>query len=128
MAFALPELSHHARNKPGLPPRRLDVFLQIAMGVAAGITRSRIGPGPAFVVGGAGGLAGVIAFGALEVEILVVAAETVDRGFDRGILRLDHAGAADAGDAAIILGAGRHVAFEPAHRAIGRVGGITKTP
>ena len=76
-------LPHHARGKPGLPPRRLDVLLQEAMRFLAGIARPGIGPGAAFVVGGAGGLAGVVAVAALEVETLVVAAEAVDRGFDR---------------------------------------------
>src|SRR4249920_3652602 len=66
-------LPHHARGKPGFPARRLDVFLQEAMRFLAGIARPRIGPGAAFVVGGAGGLAGVVAFAAVEVETPVVA-------------------------------------------------------
>src|SRR4051812_6077818 len=99
-------LPHHARGKPGLAPRRLDVFFQITMRIAAGIAGPGIGPGPAFVVGGAGGLALVVAFAAaFDVEIPVVAAETVDRGFDRAVAQFDHAGAAHAGDAAIVRGA-----------------------
>ena len=54
-------LPHHARGKPRLAPRRLDVFFQEAVRFPAGIARPRIGPGAAFVVGGAGGLAGVVA-------------------------------------------------------------------
>src|SRR5438270_13227051 len=93
-------LPHYARGKSRLAPRRLDVFVQKAMRRAPGIAGPRVSPGAAFVVGGAGGLAFVIAFAAgLDVEIPVVAAKAVDRGFDGGRLRLDHAGAADAGDA-----------------------------
>ena len=62
-------LPHHARDKPGLAPRRLDLLFQEAMRVPADIARPRIGPGPAFVVGGAGGLAGLVALAALEFEI-----------------------------------------------------------
>ena len=57
-------LPHHARGKPRLAPRRLDVLFQEAMRFAAGIAGPRIGPGPAFVVGGAGRLAGLVAFAA----------------------------------------------------------------
>src|SRR5882724_5486109 len=97
-------LPHHAGREPGFPPWRLDVFLQEAMRFAPGIAGPRIGPGAAFVVGGAGRLAFVVAFApALHIEILVVAAKAVDRGFDRGVARLDHAGAAHAGDATIVL-------------------------
>src|SRR6185295_6978576 len=121
-------LPHHARDEPRLAPRRLDVLFQIAMRVTADIAGPGIGPGAAFVVGGARRLAGLVALGAFQIEIAIVAAETVDRGFDRTAALLDHAGAAHAGDAAIILRARRHVALEPAHRASGRVGRITKTP
>src|SRR4029453_1358497 len=94
----------------------------------AGIARPRIGPGAAFVVGGASGLAGVVAVAGLEVEILVVAAEAVDRGFDGLGAPLDHAGAAHARDTAITLHARRHVALEPAHRAAGDIGRIVEAP
>src|SRR6059058_1610044 len=90
-------LPHHAGRKSRLPPRRLDVFLQKAVRLAPGIAGTRIGPGAAFVVGGAGRLAGVVAVPGAEIEILVVAAKPIDRGFDRGGSRLDHAGAAHAG-------------------------------
>src|SRR5215510_14409296 len=89
-------LPHHTRRKPGLPSRRLDVLLQEAMRFLAGIAGARVSPGAAFVVGGAGGLAGVVAVAGLEVEILVVAAEAVDRGLDGLGAPLDHAGAAHA--------------------------------
>src|SRR6185295_17351383 len=119
----------HARGKPGFPPRRLDVLFQEAVRFLAGIAGPRIGPGAAFVVGGAGGLAGVVAaVAAFEIKALVVAAEAVDRGFDRLVAPLDHAGAAHAGDAAIALHPRRHVALEPAHRAVGEVGRITEGP
>src|SRR4051812_5045513 len=122
-------LPHHARGKPRLPPRRLDVLLQEALRVLAGIARPRIGPGAAFVVGGAGGLAGVVAaVAALEIKTLVVAAEAVDRGFDGLVAPFDHTGAAHAGDAAIALHPRRHVAFEPTHRAVGEVGRIAEGP
>src|SRR5450631_436065 len=97
------------------------------MRVLALIARPRIGPGAAFVVVGAGGLAGLLAL-IFQSEIAVVAAEAVDRGFDRAVLRLDHAGAAHAGDAAIVLGAGRHGILQPAHRAAGGIGRIGKGP
>src|SRR4051812_42109829 len=121
-------LPHHARGKPGLAPRRLDVFLQEAMAVLAGIAGAGIGPGPAFIVGGAGGLAGGVAIVALWVENFLVAAKTVDRGFDGAVARLDHAGTAHAGDAAIILHPRRHIALEPAHRAAGDVGRVAEGP
>src|SRR4051812_48974691 len=82
---ALAPLSHHAGNEPGLAARRLDVLLQVAMRLAAGVARPGVGPGPAFVVGGAGGLAGVLALSNLEVKILVIPAGTVARGFDRRV-------------------------------------------
>src|SRR4051812_15685869 len=128
--FAHPtaSLPHDARDKPRLAPRRLDVLFQIAVRVAADIAGSCIGPGAAFVVGGARRLAGLVAFSAFHVEIAIVAAETVDRGFDRTAVLLDHAGAAHAGDAAIVLGARRHVALEPAHRAAGGIGRIIEAP
>src|SRR5882724_6611459 len=98
------------------------------MRILAGIARPGIGPGAAFVVGGAGGGAGFITVAAFKIEILVVAAEAVDRGFDRIVLRFDHAGAADAGDAATILDPRRHAALEPAHRTTGRIGRIVEAP
>src|SRR5882757_9374569 len=98
------------------------------MRILAGIARPRVGPGAAFIVGGAGRLAGIVAVVALDVEIPVVAAEAIDRGFDRAIPGLDHAGAAHAGDAATILYARRHAALEPAHRATGRIGRIVEAP
>src|SRR5439155_187379 len=79
-------------------------FLQEAVRLLAGIAGPGIGPGAAFVVGGAGGLAGVVAaVAALEIKTLVVAAEAVDRGFDCLVAPFDHAGAAHAGDTAIAL-------------------------
>src|SRR4029079_11444764 len=121
-------LPHHARREPRLAARWLDVLLQEALRLLAGIARPRIGPGAAFVVGGAGGLAGVVAVAALEIETLVVAAETVDRGFGCLVASFDHAGAAHAGDTAIALHPRRHVALEPAHRAVGEVGRIAEGP
>src|SRR5437763_2075069 len=123
--YALP---NHTRGKPRLPPRRLDVFLQEAVRLLAGVARPRIGPGAAFVVGGAGGLAGVVAVAALEIEALVVAAVAVDRGFDGIVAPFDHAGAAHAGNAAIALQARRQAALEPAHRTVGQVGRIAEGP
>src|SRR3954453_1511434 len=121
-------LPHHAGDEPRLAVRRLDVLFQKAVRVAADIARPRIGPGAAFVVGGAGRLAGLVALAAVQIEIPVVAAEPVDRGFDRTGALLDHAGAAHAGDAAIILRPRRNIALEPAHRASGSGGRIVETP
>src|SRR5437899_2390314 len=122
-------LPHDARRKPRLAPRRLDVLLQEAVRFLAGIAGPGIGPGAAFVVGGAGGLAGVVAaVAALEIKTLVVAAEAVDRGFDCLVAPFDHAGAAHAGDTAIALHPRRHVALEPAHRAFDQVGRIAEGP
>src|SRR3954471_17525112 len=81
------DLPHHPRDKPRPAARRLDDFFQKAVRFPAGIARPRIGPGAAFVVGGAGRLAFVVAFAAgLDDEIAEVAAKTVDRGFDRRVL------------------------------------------
>src|ERR1700748_1099325 len=81
-------LPHHARRETRLAPRRLDVFFQEAVRGLAGIARARISPGAAFVVGGAGSLGLVVpATAPLEIEITVIAAEAVDRGFDRRVPR-----------------------------------------
>src|SRR5260370_39089872 len=98
------------------------------MRILADIAGARIGPGPAFVVLGAGRLAGLIALVALQPEILVIAAEPVDRKFLDGVARFDHAGAAHARDAAIILDARRHAVLEPAHRAAGVIGRVVESP
>src|SRR5438128_2323008 len=122
-------LPHDAGRKPRLAPRRLDVLLQEAVRFLAGIAGPGIGPCAAFVVGGAGGLAGVVAaVAALEIKTLVVAAEAVNRGFDCLVAPFDHAGAAHAGDTAIALHPRRHVALEPAHRAFDQVGRIAEGP
>src|SRR5260370_28954069 len=121
MTLRAAALPHHARDDPGLAPRGLDVFFQKAACVFSDISRPRIGPGPAFVVAGASRLAGIVAFAALEFEIAVIAAESVDRNFLGRAARFDHAGAAHARDAAIVLSARRHVALQPAQRAAGGV-------
>src|SRR5229473_7546941 len=121
-------LPHHARDEPGLAPRRLDFLFQEAVGGFSGISRPRIGPGPALVVAGAGRLALIVAVAAFQFETAIIAAGPVDRGLDRAIARFDHAGAAHAGDAAIVLGARRHVALEPADRAAGDVGRVVEAP
>src|SRR5258705_5086512 len=92
------------------------------------ISRARVGPGAAFVVTGTRGLADFIVLAALEIEAFVIAAEPVDRGLHRAVARLDHAGAADPGDTAIVGRARRHGVFQPADRARGDVGGVTKGP
>src|SRR6266481_3643663 len=121
-------LPHHARDEPGLAPRRLDVFFQEAVRILSDISRPRIGPGTAFVVVDTGRLAGIVAVAAFQTEIAVVAAQPVDRNFLGAVARLDHAGAAHARDAAIVLGAHRHVALEPTHRAAGDVGRVVEAP
>src|ERR1700722_5435003 len=103
-------LPHHARDKTGPAPRRLDFLFQETVRVFAGISRPGIAPGPTFVVAGAGRLAGFVALAFFQFETVVVAAGPVDRGLDRPVARLDHAGAAHAGDTAGVLGARRHVA------------------
>src|ERR1700761_9311390 len=121
-------LPHHARDEPGLAARRLDFLFQEAMRLAAGIAGAGKGPGAAFVVGGAGGLAGLVALAVLELKTVIVAAGPGDRVLDAGIARLDDAGAADAGDAAIVRHPRRHRALQPAHRARGDVGRIAEGP
>ena len=98
------------------------------MRVAAGIAGPGVGPGAALVVSGAGGLAGLVAVAALQFEILVVAAEAVDRGFDGAVARFDHAGAAHPGDAANVLHPRRHAVLQPAHRAVVGIGRIVEAP
>src|SRR5450631_1731144 len=121
-------LPHHARDKSGLAARRLDVFFQEAVRAFFDVSRPRIGPGPTLVVVDTGGLAGFVALAVVQSEIAVVAAEPVDRGFDRAVARLDHAGAAHARDAAIILGAGRDSALQPAYRATSSIGRVVEAP
>src|SRR6202051_1698784 len=121
-------LPHHARGKPGLVPRRLYFLLQEAVRFLSDIPRPRIGPGPAFVVVGTGGLADLVALTAFQGEAAVIAAGPVDRGFDRAVARLHHAGAAHARDAAIVLHPRRHAALQPAHRAAGDIGRVVETP
>src|SRR5450755_2184909 len=121
-------LPHHARGEPGPAPRRLDFLFQKAVRGFSGISRPRISPGPALVVAGAGRLALIVAVAAFQFETAIIAAGPVDRGFDRAIARFDHAGAAHTGDAAIVLGPRRHVAFEPAHRAAGNIGRVVEAP
>src|SRR5428012_17113 len=74
-------LPHHARDEPGLAPRRIYLFFQKAVRVFADIAGTRIGPGPAFVVFVAVRLAVFVALAALQREILVVPARAVDVGF-----------------------------------------------
>src|SRR5271154_4922934 len=87
-------LPHHARDKPGLAPRRFYFLLQVAMRFLADIARAGEGPGPAFVVVGTGRLAGLAALAGLQAEITVIATEPVDRGFHRAVAQLQHAGTA----------------------------------
>src|ERR1700722_1430775 len=122
------ELPHHARDKSRLAARRLDVLFQKAVRFFSDIASPRKGPCPAFIVAGAGRLTGFIALAAFEVETAIVAAEPVDRGLDRAVARLDHAGAAHARDAADILDAGRHAILEPADSTAGRVTWIVEAP
>src|SRR5215475_5121093 len=121
-------LPHHSRNKSGPAPRWLDVLLQQTARFLAEIALADIGPGPALVVGGAGGLAGLVALAPLGIEAAVVAAGPVDRGLDSAIARLDDACAAHAGNAAIVLHPSRHRALEPAHRAVAGIARIVETP
>src|SRR5689334_8625552 len=98
------------------------------MRLLADIAGARIGPGAALVVGGAGRLAGLLALALLDLKTLVVAAGAVDRGFVGAVSELDHAGAAHARDAAIVLHAGRHAALEPAHRADRGIDRVVEAP
>src|ERR1700723_78439 len=86
---ALPD---HAGSEPRLAPRRLDFFLQKAVRLAPHISGTCIGPGAAFIVGAAGGLADLVTLAALELKTAVVAAGAINRGFDRAVARFDHAG------------------------------------
>src|SRR6266700_2174830 len=122
------DLSHHAGTESGLAPRRLDFLLQETMRLLADISGPRKGPGATLVLGVAGRLADLIAVAGLEFETAEVAAGPVDRGLDRPVSRLDHARAADTGDAAFVLHPSRHRAFEPADRTGGRVGRVVEAP
>src|SRR3984957_16379471 len=64
-------LPAHARREAGFPPRRLDFLLQKAVRLPADISRTRIGPGPAFIVGRARCLADFVALAPLELETAV---------------------------------------------------------
>src|ERR1700739_2381944 len=121
-------LPHHARDKSRLAPRRLYFLFQKAMRVLSDISPARIGPGPASIVAGASRLADFVALAAFELETLVVAAEPVDRGFARPIVRFDHSGSAHARDAATIRDAGRYAALQPADCAAGSIARIVETP
>src|SRR5262249_37412866 len=120
--------SHHTRRKTRLVARRLDVLFQEAMRFLADIAGTRVGPGAAFVVGGAGRPAGLVALLALDLEALVVAADPIDRTLDAPPDTHDHAGAAHAGDAAIVLHPRRHRVLEPAQRADRGIGRIVEAP
>src|ERR1700733_6848041 len=89
-------LPHHPRGKPGLAARRLDFLFQEAVRFLADIAGARKSPGAAFVVFGAGRLAGLVALAALHCKSVVIAAGAVDRGFLRAVAWLHHAGAAHA--------------------------------
>src|SRR4051812_41620071 len=81
-----PILPHHARDKSRFAPRRLDVVLQEAARVLAGIARPGKSPGAAFVVALAGIAAGIAPLGlvvVLELERTIIAAETIRRCFQR---------------------------------------------
>src|SRR5882724_1198459 len=121
-------LPHHARDKPRLAPRRLDFLFQKTVSIFSDISRPRIGPGPAFVVAGAGRLAGFVAVAPLEIEIAVIPAEPVNRGLDRSIARFDHAGTAHARDATITLDARRHAVLQPADRTASCIARIIEAP
>ena len=61
-------------------------------------------------------------------KVPVVAAEAVDGKFDRPAARLDDAGAANAGHAARVLDARRHLSFQPADRGRVRRARIGESP
>src|ERR1700685_3301470 len=92
------------------------------------VTRPAIGPGPATLLGLAGIGAGFALRIGRRLERPVIAAEAIDRIFDGACLWLDHAGAADAGDAAGRLRRRHHVALEKAHRRRPGPGRIGKAP
>src|SRR6185437_1746169 len=119
---------HHARTEAGPAPRRLDFLFPETVRVPADIAGPREGPGATPVIGGAGGLAGSVTVAALDVETPVIAARPVDRGLLGKAARLDHAGAAHAGDAAIVLHARRHIALQPAHGADDGIDRIIEAP
>src|SRR4029078_82219 len=105
-----------------------DPVLEITARAGTDVALPHIGPGTASIIRfarrlacGAGRVGG-------HVQIAVVSAESIDGIFQRPLAWLDHAGAADTGNAAFILDARRHLAFQPASR--GRVGGarIGETP
>jgi hypothetical protein len=98
------------------------------MRLLADIACPRKGPGPTLVFGGAGRLADFVVVAVFQFETAIVAAGPVDRGLDRPVSWLDHAGAADAGDAAIVLDPRGHRALEPADGARGGIGRVVEAP
>src|ERR1700742_4578735 len=121
-------LPDYTGGKAGLAPWRLDFLLQKTVRLAADISRARIGPGPALVVGAAGRLAGLLVLAALEFKAAVVAARAVGRDFLRAVARLDHAGTAHSRYATVVADARRHAVFQPADGRMRNIVRIVEAP
>src|SRR5690348_947351 len=117
----LRSLPHHPRNAARPPPRRLDDVLEKTARRRGAVAGPAIGPGPAarLILTGLGAS---FAFGIRRrFEPAIIAAEAIDRIFERSGFRLDDPGAAHTGHAAARFPGRDHFALEPAHR--GRAGG-----
>src|SRR5207248_4527575 len=99
-----------------------------AGGARAVISRTRIGPGPAARVRRAGSAAGSSDRVRRHLEIAVVAADAIDREFDRRIAGSHHAGTLDPRHTARIGTPGRHLAFEPTDSVADGAGRIGEAP
>src|SRR5262249_42894077 len=120
--------AHDAGDAARTAARRLDRILEKALRGNGAIAGAQIGPGAAMAVGLACCRARLAARGDRGLERAVVAADAVDRIFGFAERRLDHAGAAHAGDAAARLGARHHFALEPAHRLLAERRRIREAP
>src|ERR1700680_588347 len=96
-------LSHHSGNAARPGTRRLDHVLEITVRGCRAIALAPIGPGAAARVTLASLGAGLAVRVGSGLEILVVAADAVDRVFEFAKPRLDDAGAAHARHAAARL-------------------------
>ena len=85
-----------------------DFVLQVAARGRPDIAGPHVGPGAAFVLRVAGGLARRAFRIGRGLEVAVVAAEAVNRIFNAAAPRLDHAGAAHARHAALVFDARWH--------------------
>lgn len=96
-------------------PGPRELVLEIAARCRADISGTDIRPRTAFVLRLARRLAWRAGRIRCNVQISVIAAEAIDRKFNRSLSRLDDSGAADTRHAAIVLNRRRNAIFQPAY-------------